>query len=150
MYQLKQMMYRQYLVMGSLNFEQVQWKPSNGVTVDFHAHSSGWKIPSGREVTLSWGSKIPTVVVVVVVVVVVIVAVVANGLPKSSINRLQVVQNFLARKIYPSVKRSDHISPVLYKLHWLPVSSRIYLPQSWPRLIQHQSVFSHGLVHFTW
>ena len=49
-----------------------------------------------------------------------------NGLPKSSINRLQVVQNFsLARTIYPSAKRSDHISPVLHKLHWLPVSSRI-------------------------
>ena len=48
-----------------------------------------------------------------------------NGLPKSSINRLQVVQNSLARTIYPSVKRSDHISPVLHKLHWLPVSSRI-------------------------
>ena len=48
-----------------------------------------------------------------------------NGLPKSSINRLQVVQNSLARTIYPSAKRSDHISPVLHKLHWLPVSSRI-------------------------
>ena len=38
---------------------------------------------------------------------------------------LQVVQNSLAHTIYPSVKRSDHISPVLHKLHWLPVSSRI-------------------------
>ena len=48
-----------------------------------------------------------------------------NGLPKSSINRLQVVQNSLARAIYPSVRRSDHVSPLLHKLHWLPVSSRI-------------------------
>ena len=48
-----------------------------------------------------------------------------NGLPKSSINRLQVVQNSLARAIYPSAKRSDHVSPLLNKLHWLPVSSRI-------------------------
>ena len=48
-----------------------------------------------------------------------------NGLPKSSINRLQVVQNSLARTLYPSAKRSDHILPVLHKLHWLPVSSRI-------------------------
>ena len=48
-----------------------------------------------------------------------------NGLPKSSINRLQVVQNSLARVIYPSAKRSDHVSPLLHKLHWLPVSSRI-------------------------
>ena len=48
-----------------------------------------------------------------------------NGLPKSSINRLQVVQNSLARVIYPSAKRSDHVSLSLHKLHWLPVSSRI-------------------------
>ena len=48
-----------------------------------------------------------------------------NGLPKSSINRLQVIQNSLARTMYPSAKRSDHISPVLHKLHWLQVSSRI-------------------------
>ena len=40
-------------------------------------------------------------------------------------NRLQVVQNSLARVIYPSAKRSDHVSPLLHKLHWLPVSSRI-------------------------
>ena len=48
-----------------------------------------------------------------------------NGLPKSFINRLQVVQNSLARILYSSAKRSDHISPVLHKLHWLPVSSHI-------------------------
>ena len=48
-----------------------------------------------------------------------------NGLPKSSLNRLQVVQNSLARTIFPSAKRSDHISPVLHKLHWLLLSSRI-------------------------
>ena len=48
-----------------------------------------------------------------------------NGLPKSSTNRLQVVQNSLARAIYPSAKRSDHVSPLLHKLNWLPVSSRI-------------------------
>ena len=48
-----------------------------------------------------------------------------NGLPTSSINCLQVVQNSLARTIYPSVKRSDHISPVFHKLRWLPDFSRI-------------------------
>ena len=48
-----------------------------------------------------------------------------HRLPKSSINRFQVVQNSLALTIYPSVKWSDHISPVLHKLHGLPVSSRI-------------------------
>ena len=49
----------------------------------------------------------------------------SNGLPKSSINRLQVVQNSLARMIYLSAKWSDHVSPLLHKLHWLPVSSRL-------------------------
>ena len=48
-----------------------------------------------------------------------------NGLPKSSINRLQVVQNSFARAIYPSAKQSDHVSTLLHKLHWLSVSSRI-------------------------
>ena len=48
-----------------------------------------------------------------------------NGLPKSSINRFHVVQNSLAREIYLSAKRSDHVSPFLHKLHWLPVSPPI-------------------------
>ena len=47
-----------------------------------------------------------------------------NGLPKSSMNRLQVVRNSLARAIYLLAKRSDHVWPLLHKLHWLPVSSR--------------------------
>ena len=47
------------------------------------------------------------------------------NLPKSSISRLQLIQNSLARVIYPSTRRSDHISPVLRDLHWLPVKERI-------------------------
>ena len=39
-----------------------------------------------------------------------------NGLPKSSINRRQVAKKSLARAIYPSAKRSDHVSPLLHKL----------------------------------
>ena len=35
------------------------------------------------------------------------------------------VQNSLARVVIPSCKRSDHITPVLAKLHWLPVKKRI-------------------------
>ena len=47
------------------------------------------------------------------------------GLPSASINRLQKVQNALARVVVPSVKRTDHITPTLRDLHWLPVNNRI-------------------------
>ena len=47
------------------------------------------------------------------------------GLPSSSINRLQRIQNALARVVYPNIKRNSHITPTLHKLHWLPVSKRI-------------------------
>ena len=47
------------------------------------------------------------------------------GLPSTSLNRLQKVQNALARVVVPSVRRCHHITPTLRKLHWLPVSSRI-------------------------
>src|SRR3989441_8582630 len=47
------------------------------------------------------------------------------GLPDTSIKRLQRVQNSLARVIFPSLKRSDHITPTLEKFHWLPIHKRI-------------------------
>ena len=47
------------------------------------------------------------------------------GLPDTSIKRLQRVQNSLARVIFPSLERSDHITPALVKLHWLPIHKRI-------------------------
>ena len=47
------------------------------------------------------------------------------NLPNASLNRLQLVQNSLARAVDQSVKRSEHISPILTKLHWLPVKQRI-------------------------
>ena len=46
-------------------------------------------------------------------------------LPACSLKRLQVVQNSLARVVVPTVKRSDHISPTLRHLHWLPIKQRI-------------------------
>ena len=47
------------------------------------------------------------------------------NLPATSIQRLQRVQNALARAVTPSVKWKDHISPTLRNLHWLPVQQRI-------------------------
>ncbi len=47
------------------------------------------------------------------------------SLPKSSIHRLQLVQNSLARVVIPSTLRHHHITPVLKRLHWLPVEQRV-------------------------
>ena len=46
------------------------------------------------------------------------------GLPFSSIQPLQRIQNSAARLILKK-RKSDHISPLLSSLHWLPVSQRI-------------------------
>ena len=47
------------------------------------------------------------------------------GLPTNIILQLQRIQNSLARVVVPSARRSDHIQPVLQRLHWLPVEKRI-------------------------
>jgi hypothetical protein len=47
------------------------------------------------------------------------------GLPATSMNRIQRIQNSLARVVVPSTRRSHHITPVLRKLHWLPIPQRI-------------------------
>ena len=46
------------------------------------------------------------------------------GLDKSSIKRLQLVQNAAARLLTRTKKR-DHITPMVRLLHWLPVCHRI-------------------------
>ena len=46
------------------------------------------------------------------------------GLPATSISKLQRVQNAAARLI-TNTPRYNHITPVLYSLHWLPVKERI-------------------------
>ena len=46
------------------------------------------------------------------------------GLPKYSIARLQLLQNKTAR-IVTKYKKSNHITPLLQSLHWLPVEKRI-------------------------
>ena len=46
------------------------------------------------------------------------------GTSSSNLNKLQRVQNALARTVLMTRKR-DHITPVLANLHWLPVTARI-------------------------
>ena len=47
------------------------------------------------------------------------------SLPAIAINRLQRVQNALARVVVPTVRWNHLITPTLKQLHWLPVSKRI-------------------------
>src|SRR5207245_1338576 len=49
------------------------------------------------------------------------------NLPAKSLNRLQIVQNDLARLVVPSVRRNHHITSTLRLLHWLPIPQRITL-----------------------
>ena len=48
-----------------------------------------------------------------------------NGLPKTSLVRIQYVQNALARVVCNTTKFSFHTSTLLKSLHWLPISERI-------------------------
>ncbi len=47
-----------------------------------------------------------------------------TDLPKKSIRQLQLIQNAAAR-ILTRTRKSEHITPVLRSLHWLPVTFRI-------------------------
>ena len=47
-----------------------------------------------------------------------------SGLPITSLNRLQLIQNTAAR-VLTKTRKFDHITPVLASLHWLPVAFRI-------------------------
>ena len=46
------------------------------------------------------------------------------GISETNLNKLQCVQNTLAR-VVTGTRRRDHISPVLADLHWLPIHARI-------------------------
>ena len=46
------------------------------------------------------------------------------GLPDMQINKLQRIQNSAARLV-THAQKYDHITPILYELHWLPIKVRI-------------------------
>jgi hypothetical protein len=48
-----------------------------------------------------------------------------TSLPHALIHKIQLVQNAAAR-VVTQTRKFDHISPVLYDLHWLPVVHRIH------------------------
>ena len=47
-----------------------------------------------------------------------------NGISQNNLSKLQRIQNTLCR-IVARVPRRDHITPHLFKLHWLPIRERI-------------------------
>ena len=47
------------------------------------------------------------------------------GLPQHLLNRLRAIQNTAARIVTLS-KRFDHITPIMFKLHWLLLNYRIH------------------------
>ena len=47
-----------------------------------------------------------------------------SGLPPKQIKRLQAVQNAAARTVM-KCRKTDHITPILRQLHWLPIQKRI-------------------------
>ena len=55
-----------------------------------------------------------------------------SGISQSNLNKLQRIQNSLARVI-TNTSKYQHITPTLKKLHWLPIKQRIEI----------QTVFSH-------
>jgi len=46
------------------------------------------------------------------------------GLPATELDKLQRLQNTAARLVVRA-KKNDHITPILKRLHWLPVRARI-------------------------
>ena len=46
------------------------------------------------------------------------------GINSSLLNKLQYVQNCAARLVYKR-RKFDHVSDILYELHWLPIKKRI-------------------------
>ena len=49
-----------------------------------------------------------------------------TGLPKKTIKQLQLIQN-AASTVLSRTKRTEHITPVLKSLHWVPFNYRIHV-----------------------
>jgi hypothetical protein len=72
------------------------------------------------------------------------------GLPQTQIKRLQAAQNAAARVVAGS-RRSEHITPILRELHWLPVCDRIkhkVLSLAFNAVKNSQPAYMADLVHW--
>ena len=70
------------------------------------------------------------------------------GTSTSNLNKLQRVQNALARTAMMT-KQRDHITPVLARLHWLPVTARVHFKialLTFKTLTTHQPSYIHDLL----
>ena len=70
------------------------------------------------------------------------------NLPKSQINRLQQIQNCLARTVVKAPK-SSHITPILRSRHWLKINERIeykLLPLTYKVSTSSQSDYLHKII----
>jgi len=69
------------------------------------------------------------------------------NLPKSQTNRLQVIQNSLARAVVKAPKFC-HITPILKSLHWLKINERIEykLSLTYKTLTTAQPTYLHSLI----
>ena len=47
-----------------------------------------------------------------------------SGMPQTLLTKLQRIQN-AAAKVITRKKKSDHVTPILRELHWLPIAQRI-------------------------
>ena len=47
-----------------------------------------------------------------------------NGISQANLNKIQRIQNTLAR-VVTNTSKFEHITPILKKLHWLPIKQRI-------------------------
>ena len=47
-----------------------------------------------------------------------------NGISQANLNKIQRIQNTLAR-VVTNTSKFEHITPILEKLHWLPIKQRI-------------------------
>jgi len=75
------------------------------------------------------------------------------NLPATDLNRLQLIQNSLARTAHPhQIKRHHHITPVLKSLHWLKIKERIkfkVLALTYKALHFNRPTYIFNLLHIT-